>query len=266
MVKRFLKLFLLSVVAAATLFTILKVKEGLGKKTSKQATPEYSSFSQSSLDSAFRNLRKLMKHEKVKDVRRFLKKDLSLINKSDINGITPLHIATYYQDSNLVKFLIQKGAAPDLRTRDGFTPLHIAVYKGDFRIVDLLLSTKEVDVNRATTEDNYSPLHIGVRFSSPQNILERLVQAAANVNNRTKRGRTPLHIAVIRGDIEAIKFLLQKKARVNTFSLPSEFDAGGKTPLDDALEKGCDEIINLLKAHGAQQSSNSGSLNFYQEE
>lgn len=266
MAKQVLKLFLLSLAATAAIFTILKVKDEFDNKTSQQIASEYSSFSQNSLDSAFRNLRELMKHEKVKDVRRFLKKDLSIINKSDVNGITPLHIATYYQDSNLVEFLLKKGAAPDLRTRDGFTPLHIAVYKGNFKIVNLLLSTKEVDVNRVTTEDNYSPLHIGIRFTSPHNILKELTQAGANVNSRTKRGRTPLHIGVIRGDIEAIKFLLQKKARVNTFSLPSEFDAGGKTPLDDALEKGCGEIINLLKAHGAQQSSNSGSLNFYQEE
>lgn len=211
------------------------------------------------INSAFDHLRKLMKNERVKMVKKFIKKLPSLINKSDRNGITPLHIAVYYEDKYLVQFLLERGAAPDLRTKDGFTPLHIAIYKGAFDIIDQLLATKAVDIDSATTEDEYTPLHIAVRFSKSSHILEELMEAGANINKRSKLGRTPLHLAVIRGDIATIQLLLKKGATVNTFSNKSDYDVGGKTPLDDAVDRGCSEIINLLKSYGGQPGISSNS-------
>ncbi|MBS1987464.1 ankyrin repeat domain-containing protein [Candidatus Dependentiae bacterium] len=215
-----------------------------------------SALDDTALNNAFGHLRKLMKNERVKMVKKYIRKIPSLVNKSDRNGITPLHIATYYEDAHLVKFLLKQGAAPDLRTNDGFTPLHIAVYKGHFDIIDQLLATKEVDIDGATTEDQYTPLHIAVRFSKANHILNELIETGANINKQSRLGRTPLHLAVIRGDIGSLKMLLKKGALVNTFSKKSDSDIGGKTPLDDAIDHGCFEIIKLLKSYGAQPGVN----------
>lgn len=230
-----------------------KLSSFLPWASEKQLTTYQDSvLNDTALNNAFSHLRKLMKNERVKMVKKFIRKIPSLVNKSDRNGITPLHIAAYYEDTHLVKFLLKHGAEPDLRTNDGFTPLHIAVYKGHFDTIDQLLETKAVDINSATTEDEYTPLHIAVRFSKPKHILQELMESGANLNKQSKLGRTPLHLAVIRGDIASIQLLLKKGALVNTFSKKSDSDIGGKTPLDDAIDRGCSEIINLLKKHGAQ--------------
>ncbi len=216
------------------------------------------------INNAFDELRKLMKNERVKMVKKVIRKVSSLVNRSDRNGITPLHIGVYYQDTPLVEFLLASGAEPDLCTHGGFTPLHIATYQSSLDIIKKLLGTKAVDLNRATTEDEYTPTHIAVRFSNNIRILETLIASGANINKQSRLGRTPLHLAVIRGNVPAIQLLLKKGALVNTFSKQSDSDVGGKTPLDDALDKGNIEIIKLLKSYGAQSGITSieNSLSF----
>lgn len=208
------------------------------------------------IEIAFNNLRKLMQSQHIEEVVSFLESNPSLVNKSDIHGITPLHIATYYEDMNLVDNLLKQSASPDLRTTDGFTALHIAIYKNNYPLTKRLLETKEVDINKPTKEDLFTPIHIAIRFcNQPYNILEELIKAGANINSKTKRGRTPLHLAVIRGDAGSVQYLIQKGANINTITTESDYDQGGKTPLDDALESGQTEISELLKAHGAHCSS-----------
>ena len=59
----------------------------------------------------------------------------------------------------MAKLLIQKGADVNLKnTKDGLTPLMVAAYNGDMEMVDLLLKSK-ADVNAADSKGN-TPLMI----------------------------------------------------------------------------------------------------------
>lgn len=60
--------------------------------------------------------------------------DLST-NSSDLNlpddaGLTPLHLAALHCHTNVIGFLLQKGAKVNRTAQDGTTPLHLAAQEG----------------------------------------------------------------------------------------------------------------------------------------
>jgi len=84
---------------------------------------------------------------------------------------------------------------------------------------------------------------------------ELLVAHPELLDARDGRGETPLHRAVKSGDSALVKsgdsalveLLLARGARVNTRN------RSGDTPLDVAIERGYEDIAELLRAHAAQQ-------------
>lgn len=57
-------------------------------------------------------------------------------------GFTPLHVASHYGQLNMVRFLLDKGAAVDVQTSSGYTALHQAAQQGHTVVITLLLQSK----------------------------------------------------------------------------------------------------------------------------
>ena len=77
----------------------------------------------------------------------------------------------------------------------------------------------------------------------------------ANVNVRNVQGWTPLHIAVIGGDILLVELLLRHGAAINAESYI------GATALDHAITYGQrKDIVQLLQARGATNNTNWGDI------
>ena len=68
----------------------------------------------------------------------------------------------------------------------------------------------------------------------------------ADVNAKSKFGRTPLHHAAVDGRKEIAELLIAQGADVN------EKIADGYTPLDKAINYNQSEITELLRKHGAK--------------
>ena len=51
-------------------------------------------------------------------------KVIKVVNQLDSNKISVLHYASRYDHFDLVKYLVEKGADPNIRGDDGLTPLH----------------------------------------------------------------------------------------------------------------------------------------------
>jgi hypothetical protein len=91
-------------------------------------------------------------------------------------GTTALMLATSYKRGDLVDILLKKNADPTLADSNGLQAIHTAVLQGDLAL------------------------------------LQKLLDAGANVNAQTKTGVTPLFLAASNDSLELVQFLCSKDA------------------------------------------------------
>ncbi|EZG48220.1 ankyrin repeat protein [Gregarina niphandrodes] len=103
-------------------------------------------------------------------------------------------------------------------------------------------------INEKHGDFNMTALHFAVQKKGNIEAVKFLIQNQANVKAQTKNGETPLHIACYHRNEEAVKELLTTEARqdVNTAEKLS-----GMTPLHIAVCKGSPGVIDLLLQNGA---------------
>lgn len=70
---------------------------------------------------------------------------------------------------------------------------------------------------------------------------------------RDRAGRTPLHLAVLRGHVPLVRFLLQRGAPVGAA------DRAGRTPLHEAAWQGHSQVAELLLQRGAPAGARTGA-------
>ncbi|CAI9105335.1 OLC1v1004232C1 [Oldenlandia corymbosa var. corymbosa] len=161
------------------------------------------------------------------------------LNKSDSDGITPLHSAVkkvrlFVGSTELVKLLISKGA--DISASSIFgTPLHIAAHCGRLEVLEYLLELK-ADPNSSGC--CMSPLLLSMVAKS-LHCMELLLKAGADPN-RVSVPMTPLIYAVTNGEEETIPSLLKAGAD------PNLTDFLGKTPLELAAMYGFIKGVMIL--------------------
>jgi ankyrin repeat protein len=114
-----------------------------------------------------------------------------------------------------------------IRDESRDTPLHIAATCGNLGAIEPLL--------RAVLMGKVAA-------------AERLVAAGANVNLADKFHTTPLHMAVMRKNLQMVKLLVESGADVNV----SETSDGCMTPLFMAQTYKATAIAAYLRQHGAK--------------
>jgi ankyrin repeat protein len=90
-----------------------------------------------------------------------------------------------------------------------FAALHYAVYMFRTNVVVWLLA-KGAEVN-AEDRDGVTPLHQAANFSNIT-LVKILLEHSANIHALTDKHRTPLHWAAVGGDLNTIKLLLEHGA------------------------------------------------------
>jgi uncharacterized protein len=135
-----------------------------------------------------------------------LSENPALVHEFSEDGFTPLSLASYFGNEDVVRSLLLGGADPNIPSRNGFNvyPIHSAV------------------------ASNYSM------------IAKMLMEAGADINVVQKSGATPLHSAAHNGNIELLIVLLEAGAIVDAKM------EDGKTAADKAFEKGFVEIAKIL--------------------
>ncbi|MGD2085923.1 MAG: ankyrin repeat domain-containing protein [Candidatus Aminicenantes bacterium] len=187
-------------------------------------------------------------HKAAKDgdfetVKKLLEEDPNLLNTGNRLQQTPLLLASFGGYTDIVLFLIEKGAKIDQPDSFGATPLHMAVLGGQPEIVELLIS-KGADVN-IKSRNGKIPLQMAFEKDAPDIVEIFIKQGMAINSNIDQYGRTMLHEAAILGKIKIASFLIDKGAVIDAK------DNAGKSPLDYALTCDHQKVAELLISKGA---------------
>jgi len=116
------------------------------------------------------------------------------INWADKYGQTYLRIASTYGHTNLVSYLMGRGALIDKPDMDGMTPLYMAVDKNHVDTVQLLLDAgADPNCQPYDEEKRACPLYQAAQRNYPE-VCDLLLRFGANIDQKFKGG-TPLKIA-----------------------------------------------------------------------
>nr|AEL30802.1 transient receptor potential cation channel subfamily A member 1 [Carollia brevicauda] len=202
-----------------------------------------------------------------------------VLNVTDNYGNTPLHWAAQKNQVEGVKFLLSKGANPNLRNISMMAPLHLAVQDMHNEVVKVLTEHSGTNVNLegengntavliACSKDNSEALQILLKngakpcisnkwgcfpvhqaaFSGAKKCMEILLKYGeehgfnrqSHINFVTNGKASPLHMAVQSGDLEMIKMCLDNGAQLELM------ENGKCTALHFAATQGATEIVKLM--------------------
>ncbi len=179
-----------------------------------------------------------VKADRLEDVRALLEKG-ARVDAEDADKETPLHLAARLGRPAIAQALLEKGANPNARSKSGDAPLHLAAHWGEEEVCKVLLA-RGANPNQDGLE-SFKPLHWAA-YSGKGSLVDALLKAGAQVDaTTTGTHSTALHVAAIWGKEEAVRQLLAAKANRQAQ------DDIGYTPLDWALAKKQDKVIEILK-------------------
>lgn len=139
---------------------------------------------------------------------------------SAIRNTTALHLAIENEDLKMINLLVERGA--DIY-------IERVAYDDEYPFSPFDLVTEKYQnmkmfniIERAKNYDPYYTLDRGV----PREFLIHVLSAGIDLNKQDEEGKTPLHRAVFRGDIQLVKLLLLFGADTKII------DREGKMPID----------------------------------
>ena len=234
---------------------------------------------------SFEKIESAIKKDKMKEVKKLVAEDPSIVNVKNATGDTPLFVAVHEQHLDIIQFLIDNGAnVNNKNTKDGWTALHIACYLKDANIVKLLIQNS-ANV-KAKTLTGSTPLqsicesgsHNLISLKIINMLLDEIMDETEDtpkedkyINKKTNSGLFPLYVACKNGDEGIVNLLLGRGADIE------EELEDGTTTLMIAVKENQDkshlEVIKILLKNGADgevavdmTDNNDHSALFYAQE
>ncbi|XP_050406194.1 serine/threonine-protein phosphatase 6 regulatory ankyrin repeat subunit B [Patella vulgata] len=187
-----------------------------------------------------------------------LRKDPSLLNIEDYEGLNPLHLAVITGNIPLIRLLLKRGADLTCQDHAKHTVAHWATVRGLSEVLRILIkygaNIHTPDAHKA------SPLHYAAQVVEPDgtqetcedgtDVLRMLLQHDSAVNAKDDDGRTPVLWAASAGNTEACIILIEAGADVNIV------DKHGLTAVHCAASRGHTAILHcLIKEHKVKVDS-----------
>jgi len=167
----------------------------------------------------------------------------------DVSGQTPLHYASAIGDLQTMVVLLRAGAPINVEDDEGDSPLHWATRENQSLAVRLLQQAGAS--GKLQNEDGETALHLAVELNE-ESLVSQLLQNSSrdqsSLNLLDGEGCSPLHLAVVQGNVSIAQLLINSGADVSL---------GKYTPLSLALQNEQKSIASLLVDSGAQKHTSS---------
>lgn len=169
------------------------------------------------------------------------------VNVLDKNGITILRAAFGGSDRNLelIRKLLEKGASV-INPTGGMSYLHQMVHSRDVEVASLLIQFG-ADVNARDKGCYGTVLQMALTAGSNEGMVQLLLYQGTKVNQVFSYGNTELHLAVLKGYANSVRWLLEHGAN------PNLKNDDGHTPLYLACKHGQRSIATALRSAGAKK-------------
>ena len=183
---------------------------------------------------------------KQTDIINYLLENNADVNlKEELTGFTPLMASLH--DITITELLIEKGADIEAKDDDGINALVYASTYNNEEMVKFLLE-KGADANTVCEIENehidISPTPLmNAAYRGNTNIINMLLENGADINYTTDYGMTALMYAASFNQFEAAKVLLENNADT---SITDEY---GRTALDLAKSEDYKDIVELLEKY-----------------
>lgn len=204
---------------------------------------------------------------------RYLVEDIGIdVDSRTLLAKTPLHYASWGGHTEVVKYLLERGARVDARNRISWTPLLFCASKGHFGVCRILVENN-ANINHCN-RDGATPLYLSSREGHLR-VVEYLYKYGGDINVLTENGRSPLLCAIMRGHSSVVKFLLCKGAATDirdnsgksvwhevawsghiscaevlvqegVFLFDNNYDSAGRHPLHVASMLGNEELVQWM--------------------
>ncbi|KAL8090974.1 hypothetical protein AgCh_040157 [Apium graveolens] len=182
------------------------------------------------------------------------------LRQEDRYQATALHLAVKRENIKLVKLFIEVDPTHrHAQNRKGKTPIYIAAEKGYTDIVKVICTTCTAPLNLDGPDGKDTALHAAVKnLNHSIEVVRILIDAAerwpssASYNDKTQSfqaflrradedGNTVLHIAVMQGNLDTAKLLVQAD-----LSNPGIQNKNGETPFYIAAERGYANVLKMM--------------------
>jgi ankyrin repeat protein/L-ascorbate metabolism protein UlaG (beta-lactamase superfamily) len=177
------------------------------------------------------------------DIVKYLIKKGADVNKGNFFGSTPLHYAAWASDLESFRLLLKNGAVINAENNDGQTPLQFACLGANIEIMKVCIS-EGTDI-KAIGNDGSGLIHWAANGGN-LNMFKYLESNGLKYDAKDKDNSSTLFWASSGNAIDVVKYLIEeKKMDVN------EVDNLNNIPLNSAVEHGRLDIVKYLLEKGA---------------
>ncbi|KAH6653770.1 ankyrin repeat-containing domain protein [Truncatella angustata] len=168
--------------------------------------------------------------------------DLDIMDEPAHLGWTAVHFAAYHGSAATMELFGELYHDNiNMVSVSGHTPLHLAAFANKQGIVELILG------NKPSIESQTPVLGGNERSITATTIPRREMKTILDVDPRSPKGRTPLHIAAMNGKLDIVQALLESGADINAC------DDAGMAPIHYGVASAQDskEVVECLISNGA---------------
>jgi ankyrin repeat protein len=172
------------------------------------------------------------------------------LGEQDAEGLTALYHAAGGGHTDVMAFLLTRGAQASSKDSVGITPLTHASFEGQLGAVKLLFGIVGDKGLAETDEGGATALHYAA-YNGREEVAAWLLSHGLQANRKDKTGITPLMEASARGHVGMMQKLLQATGGQGL----TDTDDQGWTALHFAVMAGLGRPIDFLISNGAQATS-----------